>query len=410
LKEWLGEENNMNADVVVIGGGVIGTAIAYFLARTPMDVCLVEKKGIAAGTSGKCEGDVLVSDKNPGYDCRLTKLSQDLFPKIAQELDYDIKWKQTGSLLAIENDEEMEAAKIVCSQLAAEGLPVRILDQYEVHKDEPYLAPDVVGGMETACDGSLCPMSLAQGLCQGVKKHGGTILTYSTVTNIKLDNKKRIECVITDNGTINTPMVVNAAGVWAPQIGQMVGLDIPIKPRKGQLLVAERTTTVARRKVMEFGYMMAKFGTGSYTRNTTPEMEKYGVALVFEPTDAQNFLIGSSRQFVGTDTSSDLSVMRAIAQRAIRFFPVIKDIRMIRSYAGLRPYTPDHFPIISETDIPGFYVAAGHEGDGIGLSLITGKLISQMICQESTEVSVEPLRLNRFATAETGFIFGNKNE
>jgi sarcosine oxidase subunit beta len=102
--------------------------------------------------------------------------------------------------------------------------------------------------------------------------------------------------------------------------------------------------------------------------------------------------------------------MRAIAQRAIRFFPVIKDIRMIRSYAGLRPYTPDHFPIISETDIPGFYVAAGHEGDGIGLSLITGKLISQMICQESTEVSVEPLRLNRFATAETGFISGNKNE
>jgi sarcosine oxidase subunit beta len=202
--------------------------------------------------------------------------------------------------------------------------------------------------------------------------------------------------VITDKGNIKAPVVVNAAGVWAPQIGRMVGLDIPIKPRQGQLLVAERTTTVARRKVMEFGYMMAKFGTDSYSRKVTPEMEKYGVALVFEPTGAQNFLIGSSRRFVGTDISSDLNVMRAIAERATRFFPIIKNIRIIRSYAGLRPYTPDHFPIISATDIAGFYVAAGHEGDGIGLSLITGKLVSQMICMEPTEVSMEPLRLDRF--------------
>ena len=389
---------HMNADAVVIGGGVIGTAIAYYLARKNIAVCLVEKQGIAAGTSGKCEGDVLVSDKHPGYDCRLTKLSQDLFPQIARELDYDIKWTQKGSLLAIENEEELAAARTVCSQLAAEGLPVRILDQYEVHEDEPYLAPDIVGGMETDCDGSLCPMSLAQGLCQGVDTQGGTILTHTTVQNIKLDNKGQIECVITDNATIKTPVVVNAAGIWAPRIGRMVGLDIPIKPRQGQLLVAERTATVARRKVMEFGYMMAKFGTDSYSRKVTPEMEKYGVALVFEPTGAQNFLIGSSRRFVGTDTSSDLKVMRAIAERAIRFFPVIKDIRIIRSYAGLRPYTPDHFPIISATDIPGFYIAAGHEGDGIGLSLITGKLISQMICMEPTEVSVEPLRLDRFRT------------
>jgi sarcosine oxidase subunit beta len=387
---------SMKADAVVIGGGAIGTAIAYYLARKNMAVCLVEKQGIAAGTSGKCEGDVLVCDKNPGYDCRLTKLSQDLFPQIAGELDYDIKWTQKGSLLAIENEEEMAAAKTLCAQLAAEGLPVRILDQHEVHADEPHLAADIVGGMETDCDGSLCPMALAQGLSHGVRKQGGRILTRSAVRNIKLDNNGQTESVVTDSGSINTPVVVNAAGIWAPQIGRMVGLDIPIKPRQGQLLVAERTATIARRKVMEFGYMMAKFGTGSYARKVTPEMERFGVALVFEPTGAHNFLIGSSRRFVGNDTASDYSVIRAIAERAIRFFPVIRDIRIIRTYAGLRPYTPDHFPIISETKIPGFYIAAGHEGDGIGLSLITGKLISQVIFEEPTEVSMEPLRLDRF--------------
>ena len=391
------------ADVVVIGGGVVGTAIAYFLVNNNIDVILVEKGAIAAGTSGRGEGDVLVCDKTPGFDSRLTRLSQDLFPEMANELDYDISWTQKGSLLAIENEAEMEVAKTFCAQLAAEGLPVRILDKYEVHEDEPYLAPDIVGGMETDCDGSLNPMALAYGLVYGAKKMGARILTHTAVTDIRLDAKGCIERVVTEGEEIFTKRVVNAAGAWAPEIGKLVGLDIPIRPRQGQMLVAERTFPVARRKVMEFGYMMAKFENSDYSRNVTPEMEKYGVALVFEPTEAQNFLIGSSRRFVGMDTSCQIEVLHAMAQRAIRFFPVIKDIKVIRSYAGLRPFTPDHLPIISETEIPGFYVAAGHEGDGIGLSLITGKLISQMICDEPPAIPIEPLKIGRFRDETTGF-------
>jgi sarcosine oxidase subunit beta len=96
------------------------------------------------------------------------------------------------------------------------------------------------------------------------------------------------------------------------------------------------------------------------------------------------------------DTTCDPAVLKAMAQRAIRFFPVLKDIKIIRTYAGLRPYTPDHMPIISNTRIPGFYIATGHEGNGIGLSLITGKLIMQMICRLKPDISVEPLRFDRF--------------
>ena len=384
------------ANVVVIGGGVAGAAITYFLTRKNVEVILVEKGAIASGTSGRCEGDVLICDKEPGFDSRLGKLSQDLFPQIAQELDYDIGWTQKGSLLAIENEEEMEVAKTFCARLAAEGLPVRILDRHEVREVEPYLAEDIVGGMETDGDGSLYPMGLVYGLVSDAKKRGAQILTHNAVLDIKRDRNGSIARVITQQEEIITPQVVNAAGIWAPFIGKMVGLDIPIRPRQGQMLVSERTFPVGPRKVMEFGYMMAKFEGGSYTRKVTPEMEKFGVALVFEPTEAQNFLIGSSRRFVGEDTSCDVEVLRAMAQRAIRFFPVIKDINIIRSYAGLRPYTPDHLPIVSETEVPGFYVAAGHEGDGIGLSLITGKLVTQMICREPLEISVDPLRLSRF--------------
>ncbi|MEJ2169340.1 MAG: FAD-dependent oxidoreductase [Desulfobacterales bacterium] len=389
-----------STDVAVIGGGVIGAAVAYFLAGSQLQVTLIEKRGIAAGTSGRCEGDVLVCDKMTGFDLQLAILSQNLFAQIAQELEYDIGWTQKGSLLAIENEVEMQAAKTLCEHLQAQGVQARILDQKEVHADEPYLAPDIVGGMETDCDGSLNPMALACGLTHGAQTLGAQLMPHTSVTGIQLDSRGQIDGVVTDKGTIATRQIVNAAGVWAPHIGQMAGLNIPITPRQGHLIVAERTHSVARRKIMEFGYMLAKFGSGDYVRKVTPEMEKYGVALVFEPTDAKNFLIGSSRQFVGYDTSSDLGVIRAIAQRAMHFFPVIKDIRMIRSYAGLRPYTPDHFPIISATSVPGFYIAAGHEGDGIGLSLITGKLIAQMICRETPAIDLDPLKLSRFQRSE----------
>jgi len=390
------------ADVVVIGGGVVGAAITYFLTRNNVEVVLVEKGAIASGTSGRCEGDVLICDKEPGFDSRLAKLSQNLFPQVARELDYDIGWTQKGSILAIENEEEMEVAKTFCERLAAEGLPVRILDRQEVREVEPYLAEDIVGGMETQGDGSLYPMGLVYGLVFDARKRGARISTRNAVLDIKRDENGRIARVITQREEIVTPLVVNAAGVLAPVIGKMVGLEIPVKPRQGQMLVSERTFPVARRKVMEFGYMMAKFEGGNYTRKVTHEMEEFGVALVFEPTEAQNFLIGSSRRFVGTDISCDARVLRAIAQRAIRFFPAIRDINIIRSYAGLRPYTPDHLPIISKSEVPGFYVAAGHEGDGIGLSLITGKLITQMICGEPTAINVDPLKLSRFREKEKG--------
>jgi sarcosine oxidase subunit beta len=319
-----------------------------------------------------------------------------MFPTISEELDYDIGWSCKGSVLVIENEVEMEIARSHCRLMVEHGLPFRILDRDELCADEPNLAEDIAGGMEVACDGSLNPMALAYGLTQGARKLGAKIQIHTSVTDIKLDVNGNIDRVITDRGAIVAQKVVNTAGVWAPEIGKMLGLDIPIKPRQGQLIVGERTFAVAKRKISEFGYIMAKFERSDYQRNVTPEMEKHGVALVFEPTDAKTFLIGSSRRFVEMDTSCHQEVLRAISQRAVRFFPVLKDIKIIRTYAGLRPYTPDHFPIISATRIPGFYIAAGHEGNGIGLSLITGKLIAQMICGEPTEISVDPLKFSRF--------------
>jgi sarcosine oxidase subunit beta len=214
------------------------------------------------------------------------------------------------------------------------------------------------------------------------------------VTSILLDGNRRVRGVETEGGSIKGNIVINAAGVWSKRICQMVGIDIPVEPRKGHILVSARTENIGQRKVMEFGYLISKFGG---KRKVDEEIEKYGVALVFEPTASQNFLIGSSRQFVGMDTRVDQHVIRLIAKRAIRFFPVIEHIPMLRTYSGLRPWTPDHLPIVSPVDeVPGLYIAAGHEGDGISLAAVTGKVISEMLSGSQASIPTEPLRYDRF--------------
>ena len=380
--------------IAVIGAGAIGCAVAYYNAKEGADVTLIDAGDIANYTSSRCDGNVLVGDKEPGYDASLTARSQDLLDDLRDELDYDFEWERRGSMLLMENQLEMQMGDVLCKQLQDTGIRCHMMDQKELREREPYVASDIPGGMWIDQDGCLYPMGLCYGLADGLKKRGGKLSLHNPVTGI--DQKNGGFVVHTVNGDIEADVVVNCGGVKAPEIGQMVGLSIPIQARQGQILVSEQSFKVAKQKVMEFGYMMAKFqNEGEYKRPVTPDMEKYGVALVYEPTGGNNFLLGSSRYF-SEDLHAEIDVMRAIAERGIRFFPVMKDIKVVRCYAGVRPFTPDHMPIISETEIPGYYIAAGHEGDGIGMSAVTGLLVSQMIAGKKTEFDMERLSFKRF--------------
>ena len=384
-------------DVVVIGGGVIGTAVAFYLSTINLEVCLIERGDIASGTSSKCDGNILIMDKQPGLDTKMTHLSQLLYEELQRTLDYDFEYTQRGSLYFIESEEEMAIAESYIRTQAADGYPMQMMDYKEIHEAEPFTAEDVVGGVRVGCDASLNPMALSYGLTMGAAKNGAKILCHCKVEAINLDREGAVEKVVTDKGSINTKRVVNCAGVWAPDIGNMVGVDIPVYPRQGQILVSEKCFPVGHQKIMEFGYIAAKLAQENYERKIDPGLQKMGIALVFEPTAHNNFLIGSSRTLVGFSTKVTHEVMRGLATRAIRFFPVLKDINVIRSYAGLRPYVPDHYPIISEVDqVPGFYIAAGHEGDGVGLAAFTGKLVSQLICRKKTDVPVDKVSFSRF--------------
>jgi sarcosine oxidase subunit beta len=382
------------ADVVVIGAGVIGCAVAYFNAKNGASVILIDSGDIASGTSSHCDGNILVCDKTPGFDALFAKKSQDMFEDLSRELSYPIEWKRRGSLYLCESEEELAIAAGYCKEMQDIGFPMRMLDQKEIHDDEPYLAGDLVGGLETGCDGSLYPIGLCYAYALGAEKLGAQLFLHNPVKGIRIEPENfRID---TQEGVVLAKSVVNCAGVKSPEIGKMVGLSIPVQARQGQILVSEQTFPVARRKVHEFGYMLAKFGTGTYKRKVSDIVERNGVAFVFEPTHADNFLIGSSRRFVGEDISSDIEVMQALAQRAIRFFPIIRDIKVIRAYSGVRPFTPDHMPIVSDSSIPGFYIATGHEGDGIGLSPATGLGIANMIAGKEAFMDLTPLSIDRF--------------
>ena len=385
-------------DVVVVGAGAIGTSVAYHLAKEGMKVALVEKGDIAAGTSSHCDAVALICDKKPGIDTEMGYASIQVFKELAREFSYDFEFHQRGSLYVCETDQELEIASEYVNQQQADGYDMKMVDNKEMQDMEPFLAKDLQGGIWTTPDSSMSPYKLCFAFVEEGKKRGLEVYPYHGVKDIKLDEKGAVEGVVTDMGTIKTKRVVNCAGVWARELGKMVGIDLPIFPRKGTILISEKTAKICNQKVHEFGYMLSKFEDINFKRNVSELVEKHNVAFNIEPTEADNFLLGGNREYKGFDVSTELEVIKAIAERGMRFFPVIKDINMIRAYSGVRPYCVGHLPIVSAVDgIPGYYIAAGHEGDGISLAGITGRMMSQIMTGKETDFNIDKLKYSRFA-------------
>ncbi|MDP5275529.1 NAD(P)/FAD-dependent oxidoreductase [Chengkuizengella axinellae] len=392
--------DSRNTEVLIIGGGVIGAAIAYYTAKSGMEVTVIDKGDIASGTSSRCDGNILAIDKEPGFDSQMSLESQKLVDQLSKELDLDFEYRAPGSILVCESEDEMIAAESWVERQKKAGLSFKMLDRNDIKQESPYFADDLLGGLECETDSTINPYLFTYSLFHGATKYGAKVMLRCEVEGMSRDSVTGLFKVNTPKGEIIAKKVVNAGGIWAPYIGNMLGLDIPIKPRKGHIIVASRDMPVGMRKVMEFGYLMSKFGK---ERTVDEETDKYGVALVFEPTESQNFLIGSSRQFVGFDTRVDMDVVNCIARRTIRFYPKIADFIIIRTYSGLRPWTPDHLPIVSPVEeIPNYYIAAGHEGDGISLAAITGKLMTELLQDQiNTIIPTDPIRYSRFKNVST---------
>lgn len=388
---------NHKLRVIVIGAGVIGAATAYYLSGDEVTLTLVDAGDIGGGTSSRCDGNVLAIDKDPGFDSQMALKSQELLHQLAERLGF-FEYRRPGSYLVCDNDEEVEMAREWVSQQRAHGLPFVFLDQNEIHQHLPDIAGDVPGGLFCGSDSTLNPLLYTQQLVKHARDAGAVVRPHQPVAEVMVQSGRVCGVRFRSGEELLADRVVVTAGVFTPQLLQPLGIHVPIRPRKGQLLVSAKGPFFGDAKVMEFGYLMSKFGR---QRIAPSDAIEYGVALVYEPTLSHNFLLGSSRQFVGFDTEPDIEVSKAIARRALRFYPGMKSATLMRSYAGLRPWTPDHFPVVSFVeDVPGLFIAAGHEGDGIGLAAVTGHLVADMLLGRVPIIDPGMLTWNRQSLQE----------
>lgn len=363
---------DLKSDVVIVGGGVIGTSVAYHLAKRGVDVILVEKNDIASGTSGACDGFVFLQSKKPGMHLEMALESAKMMGNLAAELQRDIEYEKNGGMILVKSQSDMfEIQKLVERQRKI-GLDVELLNIEEAREMEPNLSRDIAGATYSPMDAQVNPMALCLAFAEAAKRMGAKIFTNTEAKDIIIRNGK-IEGVVASNGIVKAGVVVNAAGVYAPVVGRMVGIDLPITPRRGQVLVTEPVPPMLNRAMICSRYIISKFGGKKMP-------DHLGIGLALEQTQAGTLLIGSTREFVGYDRTVTPEGIKAVLQHATNFVPFIKELNIIRSFAGLRPHTPDGMPILREMDeVEGFIIAAGHEGDGIALSPFTGFAIAELI-------------------------------
>ena len=380
--------NQSKSYVVVIGGGVIGTSIAYHLARKKVSVTLLERGDLASGSSGACDGLVFMQSKKPGVHLQLAMESRKRFEQLKEELPIPIEFKSAGGMVVIENEAELDAMRLFVQEQRKIGLDVSLIDVQQTRALEPQLSKHIKGSAHSLLDGQVNPIALTHGFALGAKTLKAKILTGTCVEGLEISGN-RVVSVNTSKGRFYADIIVNAAGIYAPQIGKMIGLQIPIKPRRGQIIVTEACHPMLKHCLISAKYIAAKFN---------PDLTKgNGEGLSIEQTENGNLLLGSTREFVGFDKRTTVEGLKKIINQTSKIIPRLRNVNIIRAFAGLRPYTPDGLPILGPVDmIQGFIMAAGHEGDGIALSPITGELIAQMIVDNRSDIPLEAFSLDRF--------------
>jgi sarcosine oxidase subunit beta len=372
----------MTADVVIIGGGVVGCATAYELARLGVkQVVLVEREYLASGATGRCGAGVR-QQWGTRINCLLTKASIALFETMNEDLGYsgDIEFKQGGYLiLAYTSQGWAQFARNVALQTSL-GIPARLCAPDEAVRIVPHLNTEGLFGA-TFCpkDGHINPFKVTQAYAEAAARLGVEIRKFTEVTGVKVVDG-RVAGVSTTAGDIATPLVLNATGPHAPVIGRMVGVEIPIINERHQILVTEPVAPMQ-------GPMVISFHHGLYCQQTPHGSFIMGVGDPHEPKD---FDIGHSWSF-----------LRDVASKVTRVLPPLKDLRIVRQWSGLYDLTVDRQPVLDEApQARGFHIAAGFSGHGFMIAPMIAKIMAARMTGATPPIDVSALDLGRFSRGE----------
>lgn len=388
-------------DVIVVGAGIIGLSCGYYLTKQGKRVVVLESGGFADGASGACDDMILFQSKKPGINLELAFESLELYKSLVGELDDPLGFDNYGGMVLIENQRELEVMEEFVTQQKSYGLDVEILTKQEMRRKQPFLDERFIASTYSPMDSQAYPFAVMHRFARKGREMGMAIVHQSPVVGIDRDGAGIFSVTTAQKLIYKAPVVVNAGGTWAGKIAALVGAYVPMEPRRGQIVITEKVPAIGETNLWSARYLVSKLKTGMEIESTEEE-RRLGLGFAFTRTEGDSYLIGSTREYVGFDKRTTMEGIRAIINQAISFIPILKDVNFIRAIAGLRPATPDGKMLLGEhADVSGFYTAAGHEGDGISLAPITGKLLAQMVCEGVVQPRLMELSPNRFSQDRT---------
>lgn len=389
-------------DAIVIGGGIMGLSVAYYLTAADKKVLLIEKKGFGSGASGACDDMIFLQSKKPGIMLTMALQSLELYRNLEQQLHLDINFENRGGMVLIETAEQLPVMEYFVKQQRELGLEVDFLGKAEMKKLQPHISPHVLASTYSPMDSQVNPLKVMQAFATVAGGKDLTVKKGSAVEAIEGHGDYDWEVATADGERFRAPFVINAAGAWAAQIASLVGLDVPIRPKRGQIAVTEQIPALGATNVWSSDYIVMKLNP-ELAKGRKPLLNHLGIGLAMSQTSDGNYFIGGTREYAGFDTTTNVLAINLLIQEAARFFPILKNVHIIRTFAGLRPASEDGKPFIgSVPGRPGFYLAAGHEGDGIALAPITGKLISSLINEDPLPFDITELSPSRLYEKSQG--------
>ncbi|MBB6217064.1 sarcosine oxidase subunit beta [Anaerosolibacter carboniphilus] len=393
-----------NYDVVVVGGGIVGLSIAYQLLKRRKKVMIIEKNEIGSGASGACDDMILLQSKKLGISLEMAIESLNMYKIMSKELRIDIEYESRGGMILIENQRHLSVMEEYVEKQKCYGLDVEIIDQSDVYRKQPHVRQGILASTYSATDAQVNPLRVMRGFLARGSAMGLELRKHVNISEIK-QKSSGWKLVLEDGTYVETEYIVNAAGAWAPEIGRLVDIHIPIRPKKGQVVITEQIPRLGDTNVWSAEYIVAKLKP-ELADEKKEEFKRLGIGFALSQASCGNYLIGSTREEAGFDKGTNPKAIQLIVNQAIQFFPILSKVHLIRTFAGFRPATEDGKAILGKVENrSGFCIAAGHEGDGIALAPVTGKLIADLIDDKSIHYNMEELKLERFRQEEVECAF-----
>ncbi len=373
----MGVELPKRADVVIVGGGIIGVSVAYHLAAAGVDVVLLERGALASGSTSKALGGIRASFNHP-VNLQMGKYGREVYGRFVEAFDQPINYVAGGYLYLIDDSVPMEHMEAAVSLQAEYGVNSRIIDPSEINAISPIVnAGAFVAALWSPDDAKAEPEPATQGYARAARAAGACLLTHIDVVGIDVD-EGLIRSVITSAGTIATECVVNCGGAWAPGVARMIGWDMPITPYRRQVV-----TTVDMRDVEPHETLTIDLATSFYFHQ---EKQKFTVGYS-DPLEAPGYQLAY-------DPTEWLPRMLEKAERAA---PGLLDLGIQSGYAGLYAITPDHNQLIGEhAGVSRFLYAAGFSGHGFQMGPATGRIITSLYLGQEPFIDVSSLDASRF--------------